>query len=47
MVLAFTGPLGLFVLAVSTAIGMIAPLTGIRRSHGMGVLLLPVIVMLW
>jgi len=47
MVLAFTGPLGLLVLAVSTSIGMIAPLTGIRRSHAMGVLLLPVITMLW
>jgi putative membrane protein len=47
MVLAFTGPLGLLVLAVSTSIGMIAPLTGIRRSHAMGVLLLPVILMIW
>jgi len=47
MVLAFTGPLGLLVLAVSTSIGMIAPLTGIRRSHAMGVLLVPVIVMIW
>jgi putative membrane protein len=47
MVLAFTGPLGLLVLAVSTSIGMIAPLTGIRRSHAMGVLLMPVILMIW
>lgn len=47
MVLAFTGPLGLLVLTVSTSIGMIAPLTGIRRSHAMGVLLLPVILMIW
>lgn len=47
MVIAFTGLLGLLVLMVSTSIGMIAPLTGIRRSHGMGVLLLPVILMIW
>lgn len=47
MVLAFTGPIGLLVLAVSTSLGMIAPLTGIRRSHAMGVLLLPVITMIW
>ncbi|MFW3147307.1 MAG: tripartite tricarboxylate transporter permease [Thermoplasmatota archaeon] len=47
MVLAFTGFVGLLVLAVSTSIGMIAPLTGLRRSHAMGVLLLPVLVMIW
>jgi len=47
MVLAFTGFLGLMVLFVATSIGMIAPQIGIRRSHAMGVLLLPVIIMLW
>lgn len=47
MVFAFTGPLGVVALVVSTAIGMIAPLIGIRRSHAMGVLLLPVIMMIW
>jgi len=47
MVLIFTGPLGILVLAVSTSVGMIAPNIGIRRSHAMGVLLLPVIVMIW
>ncbi len=47
MVFVFTGPIGLFALLVATAVGMIAPLIGIRRSHAMGVLLLPVIVMLW
>jgi putative membrane protein len=47
MVFAFTGPIGLLTLFVSTTIGMIAPLTGIRRSHAMGVLLFPVIMMLW
>jgi putative membrane protein len=47
MVFAFTGPLGLLALLVATAVGMIAPTMGIRRSHAMGVLLLPVIIMLW
>jgi len=46
-VFAFTGLIGLLVLLVSTSIGMLAPLIGIRRSHAMGVLLLPVIVMIW
>ncbi len=47
MVFVFTGPLGIFVLMVSTVVGMIAPTIGIRRSHAMGVLLLPVILMIW
>ena len=47
MVFVFTGPLGLLVLMVSTVVGMIAPTIGIRRSHAMGVLLLPVILMIW
>ena len=47
MVFAFTGVLGLFILAVSTCIGLLPPFCGVRRSHGMGVLLIPVIIMLW
>ena len=47
MVFAFTGWKGLLILAVSTAIGMIPPLIGIRRSHNMGVLMVPVLFMLW
>ncbi|MEA3559711.1 MAG: tripartite tricarboxylate transporter permease [Candidatus Thermoplasmatota archaeon] len=47
MVFMFTGFTGLLVLAVATSIGMIAPLTGLRRSHAMGVLLLPVLIMIW
>ncbi len=35
---------GLLILLVSTAIGLIAPLTGVKRSHSMAVLLLPVIL---
>ena len=44
LVLLFTGPLGLLVLAVSTAVGLVAPLAGVRRSHAMGVLLVPIMV---
>jgi putative membrane protein len=47
MVFVFTGFLGLLVLVASTLVGLIAPTLGIRRSHAMGVLLLPVIIMLW
>ena len=45
-VLAFflCGFLGLFVLAVSTCVGMVPALKGIGRSHMMGVLILPVIL---
>lgn len=43
LTLIFTGPLGLFVLLISTAIGLLAPLTGVKRSLCMGVLILPVI----
>jgi putative membrane protein len=47
MVFLFTDLFGLLILAVGTAIGLIAPAFGIRRSHAMGVLLLPIILMLW
>lgn len=40
----FTGPLGLLVLIVSTTIGLIAPLTGVRRSFCMGCIILPVVL---
>ncbi len=40
----FTGWNGLFVLFVSTAIGLIPPLVGVKRSLCMGVLILPVIL---
>lgn len=46
MVFAFTGLLGLLILGVATSIGLIAPFYGIRRSHAMGVLLLPIIIIL-
>jgi len=40
----FGGFLGLFILAVSTSIGLVAPLIGVKRSSAMGCLLLPVIL---
>ena len=40
----FSGFIGLFVLFVSSTIGMIAPLVGVNRSHMMGCLILPVIL---
>ena len=40
----FSGWLGLLVLLVSTAIGMIPAIKGVGRNHAMGCLLLPVIL---
>jgi putative membrane protein len=40
----FTGISGLLVMAVAAAIGLVPNLTGIRRSHAMGCLLLPTIL---
>jgi putative membrane protein len=47
MVVMFTGLMGLLVLLVATAVGLVPQALGVRRSHAMGVLLLPVIIMLW
>ena len=47
LVFMFTGVLGLLVLIVGTCIGLIPIYSGVRRSNCMGVLLLPIIVMLW
>ena len=44
LVLVLTGPLGLLILAVSTAVGIIPPTVNISRTHAMGCLLLPVIL---
>ncbi len=46
MVFIFTGLLGLLILGIATSIGLIAPFFGVRRSHCMGVLLLPIMVRL-
>ena len=40
----FDGFLGLIILSISTALGMIAPLKNVKRSNAMGCLLLPVIL---
>lgn len=44
MVLLFTGPFGLFIFVISTPIGMLASFMNVRKSHAMGVILLPVIL---
>lgn len=44
LVMLITGPFGLLVLLTATSLGLIAPLTGIKRSHLMGVLLVPLIM---
>jgi putative membrane protein len=47
LVFLFTGALGLLVLLVGTCIGLIPIHFGVKRSNAMGVLLLPIIIMLW
>lgn len=44
MVFLFTGFIGILILLVAVFIGLIPPCFGVRRSHAMGVLLLPVII---
>jgi putative membrane protein len=44
MTLAFTGWFRLLIFVISTIVGMISPLAGIRKTHAMGVLMLPLIV---
>ena len=44
LVFYFSGFLGIFVLMVATAVGLIAPLVNVSRSHAMGCLILPVIL---
>ena len=44
LVLAFTGPFGLLIFIIATPVGMLAPFLKIRKSHAMGVILLPVIL---
>ncbi|MBW2969521.1 tripartite tricarboxylate transporter permease [Candidatus Woesearchaeota archaeon] len=42
-----SGWLGVLVFITSTFVGMIAPLTNTSRSHAMGCLLLPTLILLW
>jgi putative membrane protein len=44
MCLAFTGLFGLMVFLIATPIGMLPSFMGIRKSHAMGVIILPVIL---
>ena len=44
MVAIFSGLLGLVILAISTCVGMIPPLIGVKRVHLMGCLIVPVIL---
>ena len=43
MTFGFTGPFGLFLYFVSTVVGLVAPFAGIRKTHAMGVLMLPLL----
>jgi putative membrane protein len=43
LVAVFSGPAGILLMAVSTAIGLLAPLSGARRSTAMGCLMIPLI----
>lgn len=42
--LLFTGFFGLQVMVVATAVGVLPPLLGVRRTHCMGSLLLPIML---
>ncbi len=44
MSLLFTGPFGLLIFIIATPVGMISSFLKIRRSHAMGVIMLPVIL---
>jgi len=44
MVVAFTGWFGLVIFLISTPVGMISSFARIRKTHAMGVILLPVII---
>lgn len=44
LVFLFTGAFGLMIFVLSTSVGMLAPFLKVRKSHAMGVILLPVIL---
>jgi TctA family transporter len=44
MIVVFSGLVGLVILAISTCVGMIPPLIGVKRVHLMGCLIVPVIL---
>ena len=43
MTFGFTGPFGLFLYLVSTVLGLVAPFAGVRKTHAMGVLMVPLL----
>lgn len=43
MTVVLSGPLGLLVLITATAIGLLPPLWGVKRTQGMGALMLPLV----
>ena len=43
MTFGFAGPFGLFLYLVSTVMGLVAPFAGIRKTHAMGVLMVPLL----
>lgn len=47
MIALFSGALGLAILAISTCVGMLPPLIGVKRVHLMGCLLVPVMLFFW
>lgn len=47
MVLFLSGFCGLFIFAVSTCLGLIPPLAGVKRVHLMACLVLPIILLFW
>lgn len=44
LVYGMTGSTGLLILATSTGIGLLAPLTGVKRTHSMAVLIIPTVL---
>ena len=43
-IFAMTGPRGVLIAATATAIGLVAAITGVKRSHCMAVLVIPTIL---
>jgi putative membrane protein len=44
LVFLFSGPIGIFVMLISTSIGISSQLLGVRRVHLMGCIAIPVII---
>jgi len=44
LTIVLAGPVGLFLLGISTVVGLLAPLMNVKRTHSMGVLMLPIML---